>query len=105
MDDYKNILIFGEMGEKHLSPMTTQLIGIGKKLSQDLDEELGVLFLGSQSHCADLAFCYGADHVYTATDPLFKQGGGLYCLTGTRGYVRRWPQRSRSKRPVLLPQR
>jgi len=72
MTEYKNVLIFGEMEEEHLSSVTAQLMRIGKALSGELNEELNLLFLGAASQGADEGYGYGADKVITGTDPLLE---------------------------------
>ena len=32
--EYENILVFGEVEDEELSPMTAQLMGIGKRLAE-----------------------------------------------------------------------
>ena len=73
MEGYRDILIFGEKDGDRLSPMTTQLMRIGKALSGDLKEELHLLLLGGESNKnGDVGFGYGADRVYAGTDPLLE---------------------------------
>jgi len=73
MGEYKHLLVFGEIEEEKLSPITTQLLGIGKKLAEDLKQELHLLFLGGKAQkAAKDGFCYGADKVYLAADPLLE---------------------------------
>jgi hypothetical protein len=40
MEDYKNIMIFGEMDGEGLSSVTAQLMRIGKRLSEEGSQEL-----------------------------------------------------------------
>ena len=69
MEGYKNVLILGEINGEQISALTTQLLQIGKKLAEDLQQELQVIFLGGQSQAgAAEAYGYGADKVYMAVD-------------------------------------
>jgi electron transfer flavoprotein alpha subunit len=70
MERDKGILILGELDGEQLSLMTTQLMRIGKKISEDLGQELSLIFFGSESSKeAETGYGYGADKVYTAIDP------------------------------------
>jgi len=73
MGKNKHVLIFGEMEAGSLSPMTTQLLGIGRKLAGALKQEVHLLFLGAKiDPVFKTGFCYGADKVLAAVDPLFE---------------------------------
>jgi electron transfer flavoprotein alpha subunit len=73
MAEYKNILVFGEIQGEKLSRITAQLLGIGKKLADDLQQELNLLVLGVKSYKpAKEGFYYGADRVYVADDLLLE---------------------------------
>jgi electron transfer flavoprotein alpha subunit len=72
MDNYKGVLICGEITEGKLAPITIELLGVGRKLADDLGEELSILLLGSKSgSLGQEAIAYGADNVYVAEDSLF----------------------------------
>ena len=49
MDNYKGVLVCGEMADGKLAPITIELLGVGRKLADELGEELSVLLLGSKS--------------------------------------------------------
>ena len=69
MDNYKGVLVCGEIVEGKLAPVTVELLGAGRKLANDLGEELSILLMGSQAGAlAQEAIAYGADNVYTAED-------------------------------------
>jgi electron transfer flavoprotein alpha subunit len=73
MADYKNILIFGEFDGDRVAPITTQLIRIGKSLSEDMNEELHLVFLdGEPQSAAAEGYGYGADKVFVGADPMLK---------------------------------
>ncbi len=71
MEQYQNILIYGETNGDRFSPATVQLLGMGKKLSEALNQEMQLLILGGEPQ-ASMAegFGYGAGRVYTVLDPL-----------------------------------
>lgn len=69
MEGHENILIFGEMDGDRVSALTAQLMRIGKKFAEDLQQELQVIFLDGQRRAAAAeAYGYGADKVYMAVD-------------------------------------
>ena len=73
MHEYRNILIYGELDGEKLSPMTTQLLGIGERLAGDLKEDLHLLLLGTDSaQAAQEGHYYGAGKVYLTNDPLME---------------------------------
>ena len=73
MAEYKNILIFGEMDGERLSSMTKQLIGFGKNLSAELNQELFLIFFGQETlKGVETGYGYGADKVYMGADPLLQ---------------------------------
>jgi electron transfer flavoprotein alpha subunit len=73
MDTYRGVMVFGETTEGKLSSITTDLLGGGRKLADQLDEELSCLLLGHEvSGCAQEAIAYGADTVYVVEDPQLK---------------------------------
>ena len=57
--------------DRKLAPVTIELLGIGRKLANELGEELSVLLMGSgTSGLGQEAIAYGADKVYVAEDSL-----------------------------------
>ncbi len=74
MDTHKGVLVFGEMAEGKLAPITIELLGAGRKFADELGEELTALLMGSKSAgLGQEAIVYGADNVYVAEDPLLDQ--------------------------------
>ncbi len=71
MDSHKGVLVCGEIVGGKLAPITIELLGAGKKLADELSEDLSTLLMGSKT--GDLgkeAIAYGADKVYIAEDSL-----------------------------------
>jgi electron transfer flavoprotein alpha subunit len=65
MDTYKGILLYGEIENGKLASITTELLGIGRKLANELGQELNILLLGNKvSGLAQEAIALGADKVY-----------------------------------------
>jgi electron transfer flavoprotein alpha subunit len=73
MADNKGIMVFGEIINKNLSSITTEILGCGRRLADELKEELSCVLLGDDiGDSAKQAIEYGADKVFTGTAPLFK---------------------------------
>ena len=73
MAEYKGVMIYGEVTEGKLAAITTELLGCGRKLADDLGEELCAALIGSDvSGIANEAIAFGADKVYVVNDPLLK---------------------------------
>ena len=66
-------MILGEVTEGNLSSISTELLGCGRKLADELGQELSALLIGSAVRgCAQEAIAYGADRVYMVEDPLLE---------------------------------
>ena len=66
-------MILGEVTEGNLSSISTELLGCGRKLADELGQELSALLIGSAVRgCAQEAIAYGADRVYVVEDPLLE---------------------------------
>jgi len=73
MSDNKGVMIYGEVVEGKLSAITTELLGCGRKLADDLGEELSAVLIGSDvSGFAQEVIAFGADKVYVVNDPLLQ---------------------------------
>ncbi len=73
MAEYKGVMIFGEVAEGKLVAIATELLGCGRKLADDLGQELYAVLVGSEvSGSAQEAIAFGADKVYVIDDPLLK---------------------------------
>jgi electron transfer flavoprotein alpha subunit len=74
MADYKGVLVCGEIVEGKLAAITTELLGCGRKLADNLSEELSAALLGSGvKEFASEVIAFGADKVYVVDDPLLKE--------------------------------
>lgn len=73
MAENKGVLIYGEVTEGKLDSISLELLGIGRKLADDLGQELGAVLLGSGiGDAAKEAILFGADKVYVVDDPVLK---------------------------------
>jgi electron transfer flavoprotein alpha subunit len=73
MADDKGVLVFGERMDNSLAAMTLELLGIGRKLADDLGEELAAVLIGEKvGDLAEEAVRFGADKVYVIESPMLK---------------------------------
>ncbi|MFC1993250.1 electron transfer flavoprotein subunit alpha/FixB family protein [Chloroflexota bacterium] len=73
MAEYKGIMVYGEATDDKLAAITTEVLGCGRKLADDLGQELSAVLVGSNvSGLAKEAIAFGADKVYVVDDPLLK---------------------------------
>ncbi len=73
MADYKGVAVYCEVTEGKLMPIATEGLGIGRKLADDLGQELSAVLVGSGvSGSAQEAITFGADKAYVVDDQLLK---------------------------------
>ena len=73
MTEYRGVMVFVETTEGRLSAMATELLGCGRRLADDLGEELGAVLVGSDiGGLSRKAVAFGADTVYVVDDPLLQ---------------------------------
>jgi len=74
MDTHKGVLVVGEITEGKLASITIELLGAGRKLANELGEELSILLMGGKAGgLGQEGIAYGADNVYVAEDTLLDQ--------------------------------
>lgn len=73
MAEYRGIMVLAKSIEGRLATIAKELLGCGRKLADDLEEELSAVILGDGvADLAQEAIAYGADKVYIADNPLLK---------------------------------
>ena len=74
MADESGVLVLGEAGGGQLSGTSQEVLAAGRKIADDLGEELAIGLLGDTLEgAAQEAIAYGADQVYAVTHPLLVQ--------------------------------
>lgn len=74
MSDNKGVMVHCEVAEGKLAAIATELLGCGRKLADELGEELYAVLTGSGvSGLAQEAIAFGADKAYVVDDPLLKE--------------------------------
>jgi len=73
MAEYNGVMVCCEIAGGRLTAVTTELLGCGRKLADDLGQELLAVLAGSGvGTLAQEAIAFGADKVYVIDDPLLK---------------------------------
>jgi len=73
MAEYKGVMAYCEVSEGKLAAIATEILGCGRKLADDLGQELWAVLVGSGvSSLAQEAITAGADKVYVVDDPLLQ---------------------------------
>lgn len=70
---FKGVWIFAEQRGGKVSPVGYELLGIGKKLADDLKTELSAVLFGSSDDAAKELIKWGADKVYISKDPMVEK--------------------------------
>jgi electron transfer flavoprotein alpha subunit len=74
MAEYKGILVCGELADGKLVSITTELLGCGRKLADELKEDLSCLLAGDAiGEASKEATAFGADKVYVVEHPTLKE--------------------------------
>jgi caffeyl-CoA reductase-Etf complex subunit CarE len=74
MAEYKGVMVYGEMVDGKLSSITSELLGGGRRLADELKEDLICILAGDKlDEAPKKAIAYGADKVYTVENPLLKE--------------------------------
>ena len=74
MAEYKGILVCGELADGKLASITTELLGCGRRLANDLKENLSLLLASDAVGGASKeAIAFGADKVYVIEHPVLKE--------------------------------
>ncbi len=69
MPDYNGVLIYGETGKCQLSPISRELLGVGRKLADVRNEQLSIVLIGNDSEaCGQESITCGADKVFIISD-------------------------------------
>jgi len=73
MAEYKGVMVYAEVSQGKLMAISTELLGCGRKLADELGEGLYAVLVGSEvSSLAQEVIAFGADKVYVVDDPILK---------------------------------
>ena len=68
LNDYKDVLVFAEQREGKAAPVSFELLGIGRRLADELGTKLLAVMLGADESEAKELIKWGADRVYLCSD-------------------------------------
>jgi electron transfer flavoprotein alpha subunit len=88
---YRGVWVFVEQMDGHAAGVSWELLGIGKKLADDLKTELSAFVLGDKvEHLVNESFSYGAQKVYLIDDPILHDYRTEPYLKGTADLVKKY---------------
>lgn len=73
ISDYKGVWVFAEQRDGMVAPVAYELLGVGRRLADELKTELSAVLFGSTEDQAKELIKWGADKVYHCNDPMFKE--------------------------------
>jgi electron transfer flavoprotein alpha subunit len=91
INKWKGVWVFVEQVGGRAHDVSWELLGVGKKLANDLGVELSAFVLGYDiKPLAEEAFCYGADKVYLMEHPVLKFYRTMAYLHGSVGLINKY---------------
>jgi electron transfer flavoprotein alpha subunit len=74
MSNRQGVTVFGEASDSKLTPISLELLGIGRTIADQMHQDLTALFVGDGiSRSAEDALKYGANRVVTIDEPMYSQ--------------------------------
>lgn len=70
--DFKGVWVFAEQRDGKVASVSYELLGVGKKLSDELKTELSAVLLGADEPEANELIKWGADRVYLSSEPTLQ---------------------------------
>lgn len=91
VEEFRGVWVFIEQQDGCAQTVSWELLGVGRKLADDLDCELCAFLLGYEvEHLAHEAFTYGAEKVYLIDDPILKDYRTEPYLKGSAYLIRKY---------------
>jgi electron transfer flavoprotein alpha subunit len=73
MSDNKGVMVYCEVSDGRLTPLTFELLGVGGRLARDLEQDLIAILIGHKvSRIALEVIDYGADKLFVVDDAILK---------------------------------
>lgn len=73
LTDYKGVWVFAEQREGKIASVSYELLGIGRKLADELNVELLAVLFGASERDAEELIKWGADKVYFCGNAIFEK--------------------------------
>jgi len=70
---FKGVWVFAEQRNGKIASVSYELLGIGRRLSDELNVNLSAILFGSSEKEAEELIRWGADKVYFCSDPIFER--------------------------------
>ena len=70
---FKGVWIFAEQREGKVASVAYELLGVGRRISDELTTELSAVLFGASESEAQELIRWGADRVYLSVDPIFEK--------------------------------
>jgi len=71
--EFKGVWVFAEQRDGKIASVSYELLGIGRRLSDELNVDLSAILFGSSEKEAGELIRWGADKVYFCSDPIFER--------------------------------
>lgn len=72
-DEYKGVWVFAEVRDSKVVGVSYELLGIGRRLADELNVELTAILFGGDKESAQELIRWGADKVYHSDDQIFEK--------------------------------
>jgi electron transfer flavoprotein alpha subunit len=73
LTEFKGVWVFAEQRNGKTASVSYELLGIGRRLSDELNVNLSAILFGSSEKEAEELIRWGADKVYFCSDPIFER--------------------------------
>ncbi len=73
LTEFKGVWVFAEQRNGKIASVSYELLGIGRRLSDELNVNLSAILFGSSEKEAEELIRWGADKVYFCSDPIFER--------------------------------
>jgi len=70
---FKGVWVFAEQREGKVASVAYELLGVGRRISDELTTELSAVLFGASESEAQELIRWGADRVYLSVDPIFEK--------------------------------
>ena len=70
---FKGVWIFAEQRDSKVASVAYELLGVGRRISDELTTELSAVLFGASESEAQELIRWGADRVYLSVDPIFEK--------------------------------
>lgn len=73
IQDYKGVWVFAEQRDGTVASVAFELLGVGRKLADELETDLSAVLFGAHASEAQELIKWGADKVYASSEAIFEK--------------------------------